>query len=169
MNDHEHETSQPERRTRDRRRRHQGPGDRTGLGGAGRRTGRRAAYPAAPDQDLSGDIDRRDHHGGDCDGDDGGKIAGVYMELGQEVFPPLVPEWLPEAVQQAGELLQAVFRPSLYGNDKLIEVLKSTIKDQTGDADLTLADLNKQSAARQGADPDGRRHQRASHAVPEVL
>jgi predicted acylesterase/phospholipase RssA len=72
------------------------------------------------------------------------KIANVYMELGQEVFPPLVPEWFPEAVQHASELLQAVFRPSWYANDKLIEVLKSTIKDQTGNADLTLADLNKQ-------------------------
>jgi predicted acylesterase/phospholipase RssA len=70
-------------------------------------------------------------------------IAEVYKNLGQEVFPPLAPQWLPEPIQKAEELLRMVLQPHLYANDKLIEVLKDAIKQQTGKADLTLAELNE--------------------------
>lgn len=70
-------------------------------------------------------------------------IAEVYKNLGQEVFPPLAPAWLPEPLQKADELLRMILQPHLYTNDKLIEVLKAAIEKQTGKADLTLAELNE--------------------------
>ncbi len=70
-------------------------------------------------------------------------IASAYLRLGQEVFPPLTPPILPKVIQQADEFLHALFQSSLYGNEKLIEVLKSIIEQNTGDAELTLEQLNK--------------------------
>ena len=70
-------------------------------------------------------------------------IAKVYLEMGQQVFPPLSPRWFPKALEQADELVHIVFKPSLYSNEKLIELLKTVIQQQTGDADLTLAKLNE--------------------------
>ena len=70
-------------------------------------------------------------------------IAQVYIDLGQEVFPPLAPTWLPKMLEKADELLRIVFQPHLYSNDKLIEVLKTFVQRQTGKADLTLAELNE--------------------------
>ena len=70
-------------------------------------------------------------------------IAQVYKDLGQEVFPPLAPQWLPEPLQKADEFLRMILQPHLYTNEKLIEVLKAAIEKQTGKADLTLAELNE--------------------------
>jgi uncharacterized protein len=70
-------------------------------------------------------------------------IAQVYLDLGQQVFPPLVPDWFPRALEQASEILRVVLQPHLYPNEKLIEVLKTYIQRQTGSADLTLAELNE--------------------------
>jgi patatin-like phospholipase/acyl hydrolase len=70
-------------------------------------------------------------------------IAQVYIDLGQEVFPPLAPAWLPKVLEQANEVLHLVLQPHLYPNEKLIEVLKTHIQRQTGKADLTLAELNE--------------------------
>ena len=70
-------------------------------------------------------------------------IAQVYLDMGQKVFPPLTPEWFPKALEQIDEYRRIVFQTSLYPNDHLIEVLKSTIQKQTGKADLTLAELNE--------------------------
>ena len=70
-------------------------------------------------------------------------IAELYKNLGQDVFPPLAPQWLPEPLQKADEFLRMVLQPHLYTNDKLIEVLKDAIQKQTGKADLTLAELNE--------------------------
>jgi uncharacterized protein len=70
-------------------------------------------------------------------------IAQVYLDLGQDVFPPLVPDWFPKALEQAHEILRLVLQPHLYPNEKLIEVLKTFIQRQTGKADLTLAELNE--------------------------
>ena len=71
-------------------------------------------------------------------------IAKVYMDMGQQVFPPLAPAWFPKAVEQADEYLRIVFQSSLYSNAKLIDLLKNVIQQQTGKADLTLAELNEQ-------------------------
>ncbi len=70
-------------------------------------------------------------------------IAQVYLDLGQQVFPPLAPSWLPKMLEQADEILRLVLQPHLYSNEKLIEILKSCIQRQTGKADLTLAELNE--------------------------
>jgi patatin-like phospholipase/acyl hydrolase len=69
-------------------------------------------------------------------------IAQVYMEMGQEVFPPLAPTWLPKALQQVIEHVRVLFQTSLYSNAKLIDLLRKVIKDKTGNPDLTLAQLN---------------------------
>jgi patatin-like phospholipase/acyl hydrolase len=70
-------------------------------------------------------------------------IAKVYMGMGQQVFPPLAPTWFPKVVEQADEYLRIVFQSSLYSNAKLIDLLKTVIQQQTGKADLTLAELNE--------------------------
>ncbi len=70
-------------------------------------------------------------------------IAQVYLDLGQDVFPPLAPAWLPKVLEEANEILRLVLQPHLYPNEKLIEVLKMHIQRQTGKADLTLAELNE--------------------------
>jgi patatin-like phospholipase/acyl hydrolase len=70
-------------------------------------------------------------------------IAQVYLDLGQEVFPPLAPSWLPDVLERANEILSVLLQPHLYSNEKLIEVLKTHIERQTGKADLTLAELNE--------------------------
>ena len=76
-------------------------------------------------------------------GMDAGAIAKVYRDVGQGVFPPLTPTWFPAPLRHFGELLLTVFRHSLYPNKELIRVLKETIKTQTGNPDLTLAELNE--------------------------
>jgi patatin-like phospholipase/acyl hydrolase len=70
-------------------------------------------------------------------------IAKVYLEMGQQVFPPLAPTWFPDVVEKADEYLRIIFQSSLYSNAKLIDLLKSVIQQQTGNADLTLAELNQ--------------------------
>lgn len=70
-------------------------------------------------------------------------IAQVYQELGQTVFPRLSPAWFPKFLEHLSEILRVVFQPYMYSNDKLIEILKANIKQQTGKADLTLAELNE--------------------------
>jgi patatin-like phospholipase/acyl hydrolase len=69
-------------------------------------------------------------------------IAQVYMDMGQKVFPPLAPTWLPTVLQHGIEYLRVMFQTSLYSNAKLIDLLRKTIRDKTGDPDLTLAQLN---------------------------
>jgi predicted acylesterase/phospholipase RssA len=71
------------------------------------------------------------------------EIAKVYVDLGQQVFPPLTPAWFPKALERVDEIVRIVFQPHLYPNEKLIEVLKTVIQQQTGKADLTLAELNE--------------------------
>jgi uncharacterized protein len=70
-------------------------------------------------------------------------IAQVYLDMGQQVFPPLTPEWFPKALEKVDEYLRIVLQTSLYSNEKLIDLLKTTIRQQTGKADLTLAELNE--------------------------
>ncbi|HTP07323.1 MAG TPA: patatin-like phospholipase family protein [Anaerolineae bacterium] len=70
-------------------------------------------------------------------------IAKVYMEMGQQVFPPLAPKWLPDAIEKVDEVAHIILQHSLYSNDRLVELLKATIKDRMGKADLTLAELNE--------------------------
>lgn len=70
-------------------------------------------------------------------------IAKIYLDMGQTVFPPLAPAWFPKALESANEIVRMVFQSSLYSNEKLIELLKTVIKEQLGNADLTLAELNE--------------------------
>ena len=70
-------------------------------------------------------------------------ISQVYMDMGQQVFPPLAPAWFPQPLEKVVEFLRVVFQPHLYSNDKLIEVLKTYIQKHTGKADLTMAELNE--------------------------
>ena len=71
------------------------------------------------------------------------EIAQVYLDMGQHVFPPLAPHWLPKVLEQADEIVRILLQHSLYSNERLVELLKSVIKDRTGKADLTLAELNE--------------------------
>lgn len=71
------------------------------------------------------------------------EIAKVYMDMGQHVFPPLAPAWLPDVLEKADEVARILLQHSLYSNDRLIELLKSVIQEKTGKADLTLAELNE--------------------------
>jgi patatin-like phospholipase/acyl hydrolase len=71
------------------------------------------------------------------------EIAQVYLDMGQTVFPPLAPKWLPDAVEKLDEVARIVLQHSLYENDKLVELLKDTIQARMGKADLTLAELNE--------------------------
>src|SRR5512136_1055432 len=57
-------------------------------------------------------------------------IAKVYMEMGQKVFPPLAPAWLPKVLEQADEIAHIVLQTSLYPNEKLIDLLKTVIQQQ---------------------------------------
>jgi predicted acylesterase/phospholipase RssA len=71
-------------------------------------------------------------------------IAQVYLDMGQKVFPPLAPTWFPKPLEQADEFVRIVTQPSLYSNERLIDLLKTVIQQQTGKADFTLAELNEQ-------------------------
>ena len=46
------------------------------------------------------------------------EITQLYTSMGQDVFPPLAPGWLPHAVQHADELALTARRTSLYSNEK---------------------------------------------------
>ena len=70
-------------------------------------------------------------------------IAKVYKDMGQKVFPPLAPTWFPKPLEQADEFVRVVAQPSLYSNERLIDLLKTVIQQQTGQADLTLAELDE--------------------------
>lgn len=70
-------------------------------------------------------------------------IARVFIDMGQKVFPPLAPVWFPKALKQADEFMRSVLQPFLYSNERLIDLLKTVIQQQTGKADLTLAELNE--------------------------
>src|SRR5512135_1823791 len=70
-------------------------------------------------------------------------IAKVFIDMGQKVFPPLAPAWFPGALTQADEFVRSIVKPFVYSNEKLIDLLKSVIRQQTGQADLTLAELNQ--------------------------
>jgi patatin-like phospholipase/acyl hydrolase len=70
-------------------------------------------------------------------------IARVFIDMGQKVFPPLAPVWFPKAFKQADEFMRSILRPFVYSNEKLIDLLKTVIQQQTGQADLTLAELNE--------------------------
>ncbi len=70
-------------------------------------------------------------------------IAQVYQDVGQQVFPRLTPAWFSRPLKRAAELFLAFVRHSWYSNERLIGVLKAAVKEQTGDPDFTLADLNK--------------------------
>jgi predicted acylesterase/phospholipase RssA len=70
-------------------------------------------------------------------------IAKIYMDMGQTVFPPLPPAWLPKALEPVNEAVRMVFQSSLYSNEKLIELLKAAIQKQLGNAELTLGELNE--------------------------
>ena len=48
-----------------------------------------------------------------------------------------------KALEQADEMAHILLQHSLYSNDRLIELLRSVIQQQTGKADLTLAELNE--------------------------
>ncbi len=72
------------------------------------------------------------------------EIAQVYLDMGQHVFPPLSPTWLPKVLEKADEIAHVILQHSLYSNERLIELLKAVIKDRMGKADLTLAELNEQ-------------------------
>jgi predicted acylesterase/phospholipase RssA len=76
-------------------------------------------------------------------GMDAEAIAQVYQDVGQQVFPRLTPRWLPRPLKTWTELALTVFRHSLYSNTELIRVLRKTIEKQTGNPDLTLAELDK--------------------------
>lgn len=77
-------------------------------------------------------------------------IAQVYQNVGQQVFPPLTPAWFPRFLTRIAQLLLAMTRHSWYSNSKLIEVLRGVIKEQTGKADLTLAELNERIGPEKG-------------------
>ena len=70
-------------------------------------------------------------------------IARVFIDMGQKVFPPLAPAWFPRPLEQTDELMRSVLQPFVYSNERLIDLLKMVIEQQTGKADLTLAELNK--------------------------
>jgi uncharacterized protein len=71
------------------------------------------------------------------------EIAKVYLEMGQTVFPPLAPKWLPDAIEKLDEVAKILLQHSLYSNDRLVDLLKSVIQERMGKADLTLAELNE--------------------------
>lgn len=70
------------------------------------------------------------------------EIASLYHQLGQTVFPPLSPTWLPGFIRQGYEYLKILLNHSLYGNQKIIELLRQAIQEKTGNPDLTLGELN---------------------------
>ena len=70
------------------------------------------------------------------------EIAQVYEDMGQHVFPPLAPAWLPKDLEKVNEIAHIILQHSLYSNERLVEQLKAVIKDRMGKADLTLAELN---------------------------
>ncbi len=76
-------------------------------------------------------------------------IASLYKGLGQKVFPPFAPLWLPTQVEQADEIIRLLFQTSLFSNEKLISLLKSLVEQQTrnggaqGNPDFTLGDLDQ--------------------------
>ncbi|MHB8626931.1 MAG: patatin-like phospholipase family protein [Aggregatilineales bacterium] len=69
-------------------------------------------------------------------------IANLYTTLGQKVFPPVAPSWLPTGLQDGEKALKLLFQPSLYPNSEIIALLRQTIEDATGNPDLTLHELN---------------------------
>lgn len=71
-----------------------------------------------------------------------GQIADIYSQLGQSVFPPLSPVWLPKFIRKADELLRMVLNHSLYKSDNLVKFLRQVIGEHTNNPDMTLGELN---------------------------
>ena len=70
-------------------------------------------------------------------------IANLYMQLGQKVFQPLAPRWIPKLLREGEKALKVLLQPSMYPNKDIIELLRETIGSATGQPDLTLSDLNE--------------------------
>ena len=70
------------------------------------------------------------------------EIANLYADLGQHVFPPLVPTWLPKVVVDADKIIRLLFKHSLYSSKSAINEFKKAIQERTGNEDLTLGELN---------------------------
>ncbi|MCK6578798.1 MAG: patatin-like phospholipase family protein [Anaerolineae bacterium] len=70
-------------------------------------------------------------------------ITQIYLDLGRTVFPPLFPAWVPASLQDMLKLLLGVFKPALYPNRTLKDILCSHIDRLTGDPNLTLGALQK--------------------------
>ncbi|HUI72810.1 MAG TPA: patatin-like phospholipase family protein [Spirochaetia bacterium] len=70
-------------------------------------------------------------------------IARAYRDMGQKIFPSLIPPWFPDPLKDADELIRSILQRSIYSNKQLIEVLRSSIQKQTHKADLSLAELNE--------------------------
>ena len=71
------------------------------------------------------------------------EIVHFYLDRAQYIFPVLFPAWLPQPIQSLLKNLIALLRPNLYTPDHFRTFLRDTIKSKTGNADFTLADLNK--------------------------
>src|SRR5690242_1946410 len=60
------------------------------------------------------------------------EIAKLYSDLGQQVFPPLVPTWLPKFVEDADKIVEMLLKPSLYSNEKAVELFRKAFEEKTG-------------------------------------
>jgi patatin-like phospholipase/acyl hydrolase len=74
------------------------------------------------------------------------QIANIYVQFGQDVFPPLSPVWLPDFVRKGYEMFLMVTRHSLYTTDKLKQFLRNVVAEHTGNPDLTLGELKQRLA-----------------------
>jgi len=70
------------------------------------------------------------------------QIVTKYRSLGQKVFPPVVPTWLPKALQTFFHDVLEVVKTSLYSNEEMITIARGFIGDMTGNPDLTMAQLH---------------------------
>lgn len=69
------------------------------------------------------------------------EVLNLFVTASRDVFPPPVPEWLPEPVQIFLRIVLGLLRPALYSNEAFKRILRDAIQAKTGNPDLTLGDL----------------------------
>lgn len=69
------------------------------------------------------------------------QISEIYVQFGQDVFPPLTPVWMPDFIRKGYEMFLMVTRHSLYKSDKLKEFLRNVIGHYAKNPDITLGEL----------------------------
>lgn len=69
------------------------------------------------------------------------ELTAIYLNNAAQIFPPVLPEFLPYSLHEALKIALRLFRPSLYDGVRFKELLRETARQKTGNPDITLGEL----------------------------